>query len=88
MTTETRLEDTAMNDEPEYLSIDEAAQLIGWNRATVFEWVKTLGIEKHRFVRNKKTYLKASDVARLKEIKEKPWTAGERSRDADLPEAA
>ncbi len=60
----------------EYLSIDEAAEIIGWNRATVFEWVKTLGMEKHKFLRNKRTYLKASDVARLKEIKEKPWLAG------------
>jgi hypothetical protein len=62
----------------EYLSVDEAAQAIGWNRATVFEWVKTLGIEKYKFLRNKRTYLKASDVARLKEIKEKPWTAGKK----------
>jgi hypothetical protein len=73
----------------EYLSIDEAAEIIGWNRATVFEWVKTLGMEKHKFLRNKRTYLKASDVARLKEIKEKPWTAGEKpeqSRSEDQPE--
>lgn len=77
-----------MSDEqtPEYLSIDEAAQAIGWNRATVFEWVKTLGIQKHRFLRNKKTYISAADVARLKEIKEKPWAAG--VKDTDLPEAA
>jgi predicted site-specific integrase-resolvase len=88
MTAETRLEDPVMDEHPEYLSIDEAAQLIGWNRATVFEWVKTLGMEKHKFLRNKKTYLKASDVARLKEIKEKPWLAGERRTDRDLPEAA
>lgn len=80
-----------MSDEqrpPEYLSIDEAAQVIGWNRATVFEWVRTLGMEKHRFLRNKKTYLKASDVARLKEIKEKPWTAGEKRQNRELPDAA
>ncbi|MBV9617055.1 MAG: hypothetical protein JO011_19855 [Ktedonobacteraceae bacterium] len=67
----------------EYLSVDEAAQIIGWNRATVFEWIKVLGMEKHKFLRNKKTYLKASDVARLKEIKEKPWTAGEKREQSD-----
>lgn len=77
------------NRPPEYLSIDEAAQVIGWHRATVFEWVKTLNMETHRFLRNKKTYLKASDVMRLKEIKEKPWTAGEKPQgDGGLPEAA
>lgn len=63
---------------PEYLSIDEAAKYLGWNRATVFEWVKTLKMKTHKFVRNRKTYLAAADVARLKEIKEKPWTAGEK----------
>lgn len=65
-------------EEQEYLSIDEAAQIIGWNRATVFEWVKTLGMRTYKFVRNRKTYLTAGDVARLKDIKEKPWLAGEK----------
>ena len=65
-------------EEQEYLSIDEAAQVIGWNRATVFEWAKTLGMRTYKFVRNRKTYLAAADVARLKEIKEKPWKAGEK----------
>ena len=65
-------------EEPEYLSIDEAARVIGWNRATVYEWVKTLGMKTYKFVRNRKTYLAARDVARLKEIKEKPWKAGEK----------
>jgi excisionase family DNA binding protein len=62
----------------EYLSIDEAAEAIGWNRATVYEWVKTLEMKTYKFIRNRKTFLAASDVARLKEIKEKPWTAGEK----------
>jgi transposase len=67
-----------MAEPREFLSIDEAAEMIGWNRATVFEWVKTLGIQTHKFVRNRKTYITAADVARLQEIKEKPWTAPER----------
>jgi transposase len=62
----------------EFLSIDEAAEAIGWNRATVYEWVKTLGMKTYKFVRNRKTFLAANDVVRLKEIKEKPWTAGEK----------
>ncbi len=65
-------------EEQEYLSLSEATQAIGWTRATVEIWVKELGIEKHTFLRNKKTYLKACDVAQLKEIKEKPWKAGEK----------
>ena len=65
-------------EEQEYLSIDQAATIIGWNRATVYEWVKTLGMRTYKFVRNRKTYLTATDVARLKQIKEKPWLAGEK----------
>lgn len=69
--------------EPEYLSIDEAASVIGWNRATVYAWVRTLGMKTHKFVRNRKTFLAANDVTRLKEIKEKPWMAGEKTSEED-----
>ena len=62
--------------EQEYLTITQAAVEIGWNRATIYDWMKTLGMEKHYFVRNKHTYIHMTDVARLKEIKEKPWLAG------------
>ena len=65
-----------MNNKKFY-SIDEAAEITGWNRATVFAWVKTLGMKIRRFERVKKSYLAAADVTRLKEIKEKPWTAPE-----------
>lgn len=67
-------------DQKEFYTIDEAAEYIGWNRATVFEWVKALDIERHRFLRNKKTYLARADVEKLKEIKGKPWTAGEEKK--------
>lgn len=65
-----------MDNEQEYITITQVAAELGWNKATVYDWVKTLGIEKHRFLRNKNTYLHTTDVQRLKEIKAKPWTAG------------
>lgn len=68
----------------EFYSIDEAAEITGWNRATVFAWVKTLGLKIHRFERVKKSYLAAADVARLKEIKEKPWTAPEQEPELNI----
>lgn len=71
------------NEIQEYFTIDEAAAFIGWNRATVYDWMKTLKMKKHKFLRNKKTYLHISDVKRLKEIKEKPWTAGEKVSSED-----
>lgn len=74
---------------PEYLSIDEAAQAIGWNRATLYKWVEELGIKKHKFKLNKKTYIAAADVLRLQEIKEKPWIAGpDESAEVEDDEAA
>jgi hypothetical protein len=75
-------------DGQEYFSVTEAAQIIGWNRATVFEWVKDLKMQKYKFLRNKNTYLKADDVKRLLEIKQKPWAAGEKpatDEDARVP---
>ena len=62
----------------EYLSMDEASQAIGWNKATVYEWIKRLNMETKKFVGNRKAYLAAADVERLKEVKAKPWTAGEK----------
>jgi predicted site-specific integrase-resolvase len=65
-----------MDNEQEYITLTQVAEELGWNKATVYDWIKTLGIEKHRFVRNKNTYLHIADVERLKEIKAKPWLAG------------
>jgi len=63
-------------ESPEYLSIDDAAKAIGWNRATVYKYVDELGMRKYKFCLNRKTYLVAADVEKLKQIKEKPWIAG------------
>lgn len=65
-----------MSEEPEYLSIGDAAKLIGLNTVTLHDWIKTFEIEKHRFLRNNKRYITLEDAMRLKEIKEKPWLAG------------
>ena len=63
-------------ESPEYLSIDDAAKAIGWNRATVYKYVDELGMKKYKFRLNRKTFLAAADVEKLKQIKEKPWIAG------------
>src|SRR5258708_6020589 len=65
-----------MDNEQEYITITQVAKDLEWNKATVYDWIKTLGIQTHRFVRNRNTFLHIADAARLKEIKEKPWTAG------------
>lgn len=65
-----------MSEDQEYLSIDEAARAIGWNRATVYKYVDELEMKRYKFRLNRKTYLAAADVEKLKQIKEKPWLAG------------
>ena len=62
-------------ESPEYLSIDDAAKAIGWNRATVYKYVDELGMRKYKFRLNRKTFLVAAGVEKLKQIKEKPWIA-------------
>lgn len=65
-----------MSDEQEYITITQAASELGWNKATVYDWMKTLGMERHKFLRNKNSYIHIRDFERIKEVKEKPWTAG------------
>jgi len=65
-------------EEQRYLSVDDVARELDWNRTTVFGWIKALNLETHRFLRNRKTYLTVQDVERLKDIKAHPWKAGER----------
>jgi len=61
--------------EDEFLSIDDAATEIGWNRVTIFQWIKTLEMETKKFLRNRKTYISRVNVDRIKQIKAKPWIA-------------
>lgn len=65
-----------MDNEQEYITLTQVAKDLGWNKATVYDWIKTLDLKTHKFVRNRNTFLHIADVDRLKEIKAKPWTAG------------
>ncbi len=39
----------------EYLSMDDAAATIGWNRATIYEWVKRLNMKTYKFIMHPST---------------------------------
>lgn len=69
-------EENEKEGKKEYLTIDETAQILGWNRATIYKWIEELGIKKHKFKLDRRTYLAHADVQRLKEIRDKPWLAG------------
>lgn len=67
----------------EYLTIEEAAEYLGFNRTTLYKYMKGLDIKGVKFKLDRRTYLAQADVKRLQEVKEKPWLAG---RDEKKPE--
>lgn len=62
-------------EEKEYFTYDEAMQYLGVKRSTLYTIVTDLDIQTHKFKRNKRRYLALQDVKRIKQIREKPWTA-------------
>lgn len=72
-----------MTVEKEYYTIDEVAQNLGRNRATVYNRMGLLGLTGHKFKRDRKTYLSAQEVEQVKEVFEKPWLVGEDIKGGD-----
>ncbi|GCF11264.1 helix-turn-helix domain-containing protein [Dictyobacter arantiisoli] len=76
-----------MPEEKEFMTFEEAANYLEIGRSTLYNYVHDLKIEPRKFYRDKKRYLALPDVNRIKEVREKPWLAGEReSKKADGPE--
>lgn len=63
-------------EEKEYLTLEEAAEYVSRNRATVYNYIRDLGLKTQKFKRDRRVYLAIADVKRIKEAIEKPWTAG------------
>ena len=76
-----------MANEKAFMTFEEAAIYVNRKRATVYNFVKDLGIKTHKFKRDRRTYLALADVKRIKEVIEKPWTAEEETR-GNKPEEA
>ena len=70
-----------MEQEQEYVTIDEAAEISGIKRGSIYSYLKALNIETKRFKLSKKAYILRQDAERIKEAKAKPWTAGEEKKD-------
>jgi hypothetical protein len=65
-------------EEKEYYTYEEALEILGISRSTLFTMINDLGIQWHKFKYDKRRYLANADVKRLKEIREKPWTVEEK----------
>jgi excisionase family DNA binding protein len=67
--------------EKEYLTYMEAMELLGVGRSTLHTMITDLQIPSHKFRYDRRRYLALADVKRLKEIREAPWTAGEKTQE-------
>ena len=52
-----------------FISISKAGEDLGVNRTTVYNYIKRLHIEMHKFPLDRKAYITVEDVARIKEAK-------------------
>jgi excisionase family DNA binding protein len=51
----------------DYVSADEAAQELGVSRATLWRWIKLRDIGTYRVLGDRRTLIRRTDVAKLKE---------------------
>ena len=66
--------------EKEFLTYEEAMEYLGCKRSTLYNLITDLDIPTKKFKRDKHRYLALGDVKRLKQIRDKPWLAGEEGK--------
>lgn len=66
----------------EFYSIEEVSAIIQRNRGTVYNRMKLLGIKAKKFQMDRKAYVTAEEMEKIKAVIEKPWLAGEKSEEA------
>lgn len=67
-----------MSQPKEYYTIEEVAELVGRNRATVYNRMKLLKIKPRKFNLDRRAYVSAAEAEQIRTLFEKPWTAGEK----------
>lgn len=63
-----------MDQEPEYVTLDTAAQQIGVKKGALYYYFRALDIKRHKFEHNKYVYITKTDVERIQAVRERPWT--------------
>ena len=71
-----------------YLTYEEAADYLGIRRSSLYTMLVELGIKTHKFKFDRRYYIALEDVKRVKEIRDKPWLAGEDPEASQASEAA
>lgn len=80
--------DPSLYEGKAYLTYEEAAQYLGIRRSSLYTMLVELGIKTHKFKFDRHHYIALADVKHIKEIREKPWLAGEETEARETPEAA
>ena len=62
-----------MQEDQEYVLLEDAARDAKIKRATMWNYVNDLGIETFKAGRDRRSYITRADAKRLKEYKEAPW---------------
>ena len=62
-----------MDEEQEYITLNDAAQRVGVKKGSLYYYFKALGIKTHKFPLNKHAYIATKDVKRIQEAKISPW---------------
>lgn len=57
-------------DNSQYITMDEAATKLGVTRATLYYYIRSLKLEKHKFPLDKRVYLSLSDFEQIKTLKD------------------
>jgi excisionase family DNA binding protein len=65
--------------EKEYLTYEEAMEVLGVKRSTLHTMITEQGVKFHKFKYDKRRYLANADVKKLKQMREKPWTIEEKT---------
>jgi excisionase family DNA binding protein len=71
-------------EDKEYLTYEEVMDYLSCKRSTLYTLITDLGIETHKFKRDKKRYIALADAKRLKEIRDKPWIAQEQGKISEV----
>jgi predicted DNA-binding transcriptional regulator AlpA len=60
----------------EYISLDEAAEVIGVTKPSLYYYVRILNIEKKKFPLDRKVYIKWEDFEKIKKLKDEAVNRG------------
>jgi AcrR family transcriptional regulator len=72
-----------MKEDNDLMTLADAAQEVGLQRASLYYYIRKLAIVTHRYELNKHTYISRKDVERIQAVKERPWKVSKEKSKAD-----